>query len=462
MNRLKIDFSQKIGRIKPLHGICNAPLLGTDNKLFHYLGEAGIPYSRLHDTGGRFGGACFVDIENIFRDFNADPDDPASYDFAFTDWLLEELHRQKVEPFYRLGATIENSHFIKAYHIFPPKDYKKWAQICAGIIRHYNEGWGNGFRYGIRYWEIWNEPDNEPDIEDNPMWKGTKEDFFRMYEVVANHLKKEFPAIKVGGYASCGFYSITNTSVSEIANSSARLNYFVDFFHDFLKYISSKEHKSPLDFFSWHSYASSADTKIHAVYVRNELNRYGFSEAESILNEWNPGICNRGTSKDAAMIASMMCAMQQSPVDSCMYYDGQVNTTYGGMFDPVHLTVFKSYYAFKAFNELYLLKNEVQCNINTDKLFVCGATDKQDSAILIANPGDEDISISYIFTGLPAGINIQQNNYIIDEVHDLSKEETECRADSVSPFTGTMTVSPNSVVFIRLIVCLKTTKSLYL
>jgi len=112
---------------------------------------------------------------NIFRDFSADPENPDSYDFAFTDKLLAEITEQGTEPFYRLGATIENSHRIKAYHIFPPKDNLKWAKICEGIIKHYNHGFANGFHYGIKYWEIWNEPDNERNIEDNPMWKGTKE-----------------------------------------------------------------------------------------------------------------------------------------------------------------------------------------------------------------------------------------------------------------------------------------------
>ena len=41
----------------------------------------------------------------------------------------------------------------------PPRDPARWAAVCAGIVRHYNEGWAGGFRHDIRYWEIWNEPD---------------------------------------------------------------------------------------------------------------------------------------------------------------------------------------------------------------------------------------------------------------------------------------------------------------
>ena len=54
-----------------------------------YLQQANMPYSRLHDVGGAFGGNRFVDIPNLFRDFDADENDPTSYDFAFTDVLLE-------------------------------------------------------------------------------------------------------------------------------------------------------------------------------------------------------------------------------------------------------------------------------------------------------------------------------------------------------------------------------------
>ncbi|MBS6164375.1 MAG: hypothetical protein KH847_10965, partial [Clostridiales bacterium] len=171
--KIKVDFTKQTGKIKPMHAVNNVPCMPYDtheNNLFAKLQEAGVPYGRLHDTGGRFGGAHFVDIENIFPDFDADETDPASYDFAFTDRLLEEMVKYGIEPFFRLGATIENFHFLRAYHIYPPKDFHKWARICAGIVRHYNEGWAGGYHFGIRYWEIWNEPDNTPDVEDNPMW----------------------------------------------------------------------------------------------------------------------------------------------------------------------------------------------------------------------------------------------------------------------------------------------------
>ena len=48
---MKCEFSKIIGKIKPMHAINNVPLLDANDEMFHYVGEAGIPFSRLHDTG---------------------------------------------------------------------------------------------------------------------------------------------------------------------------------------------------------------------------------------------------------------------------------------------------------------------------------------------------------------------------------------------------------------------------
>ena len=113
MININVDFNKNIGKIKPVHGVGQPPITGVSTKYFNYLSEANIPYSRLHDVGGWFGKNMFVDIPNVFRDFDADENDPASYDFAFTDILIEGLIRHNCMPIYRLGVTIENFHNIK-------------------------------------------------------------------------------------------------------------------------------------------------------------------------------------------------------------------------------------------------------------------------------------------------------------------------------------------------------------
>ena len=81
---IRVDFNEITGKIKPMHGVGQPPYLGPSSSYMHYLKEAGIPYSRLHDVCGPYGGLNYVDIPNVFKDFSADESDPKSYDSATT------------------------------------------------------------------------------------------------------------------------------------------------------------------------------------------------------------------------------------------------------------------------------------------------------------------------------------------------------------------------------------------
>ena len=92
MSVIKVDLGKTVKKMKPVHGGGQPPIGGKDlTEYFHYLTEAGIPYSRLHDVGGAYGANRFVDIPNLFRDFDADENDPANYDFTFTDHIIKAL-----------------------------------------------------------------------------------------------------------------------------------------------------------------------------------------------------------------------------------------------------------------------------------------------------------------------------------------------------------------------------------
>lgn len=396
MKKLTVDFDKTVGKIKPMHGVGQPPFSGIDFSMCDYLKKANIPYSRLHDVGGAYGGNMFVDIPNIFRDFSADPTDPASYDFAFTDLLITALVERGIEPFFRLGVTIENYCEIKAYRIAPPTDYNKWAEICEGIIRHYTEGWANGFNYKITYWEIWNEPDNYETPEKNQMWTGSPLDYFRLYETASKHLKKCFPHLKIGGYASCGFYALTDSN-NDFAACSPRYKYFVDFFNDFLKYIS--EHRCPLDFFSWHSYAEIEDNVAWADYVRKKLDEYGYYNTEQTMNEWNCHPELKGTAKHASLTAGMLCAMQDTELDSAMFYDARCGMgVYSSMFNCMTYKPLPSYYSFLAFGELYKRGNQVYIG-KMPKGIYASAARGTDGCLLIVNTGEKAVNFELDVSG---------------------------------------------------------------
>lgn len=420
MAELIVNWKNKIGNIKPMHGVGQPPFNGLDFSMVHYLKDAGIPYSRLHDVGGYHGQNRFVDIPNVFRDFSADPENPDSYDFTFTDYLIKALIDNDVEPFFRLGVTIENDALIKSYRLDPPQDNFKWAKICEGIIRHYTEGWANGFRYNIKYWEIWNEPDNYEDINENQMWRGTKEQYFELYSVASKHLKACFPHLKIGGYASCGFYAITEEKQAvNAANSSSRVDYFITFFTEFLEYI--KKHDCPLDFFSWHSYDGVENNIKYANYARRRLDDFGYYATETICNEWNSEVAMRGTARHAAVTEAMLLAFQNTPLDSAMFYDARFGVSvYGALFNPFTSEPFPAYYSFAAYNELYKRKNQVELKIDDSRLYAVAARDGESGYLLVSNPSKDDISLNLTLNGTVADCRI------IDEKHTMEKSELPC------------------------------------
>ena len=414
MASIKIDLTKKTGKIKPMHAVGQAPIGGVGREMFndfHYLTEAGCPYSRLHDVFGPFGSNRFVDIPNIFRDFDADVNDPASYDFTFTDALIEALVNAGVEPYYRLGITIENNSEIKAYYTAPPKDAKKWARICEHIIAHYIDGWADGYHYNITYWEIWNEPDDGMRVA-SEMWSGTKEEYYELYDVTAKHLKSVFgDRIKVGGYAAINFNAAIEPE--EYKDNEQRL-YYVEFFVGFMEYVRSNG--TPLDFFSWHSYSNPAMTIRVAYWVREQLDRYGFDKTECHINEWNPSFKERGTERHSALVSAMMLGLQKAPLDVLVFYDARRGgSAYGGLFDPYTFKPWHAYYALVAFDRLYKLGDEVYTECDTDGVYVVAASDGESNALLISNISGKETELSI------SGVDLRCARYhVIDQPRLLS------------------------------------------
>jgi len=74
---------------------------------------------------------------------------------------------------------------------YPPKDYDKWRNLVYEWVKH------SVARYGKKeveswYWEVWNEPNGH-------YWKGTREEFLKMYDYAADGVKRALPTAKIGG-----------------------------------------------------------------------------------------------------------------------------------------------------------------------------------------------------------------------------------------------------------------------
>ncbi len=413
-----VDFNKENGAVKPLNSACLAPYSANGgNKYQPLLNKiftgANIPYCRLHDCQGAYGGAYYVDITNVFPDFNADENDPKSYDFHYTDEYIGEVAKTGCEAYYRLGETIEWG--SKKYATVVPPDFSKWARICEHIIRHYNEGWADGFRYGMTYWEIWNEPENPGNSFGPCMWQGTKEEFFSLYETAAKHLKKCFPDIKIGGYGSCGFYPVTRDSYPEAFGT------FVPYFHDFLKMV--KATGSPLDFFSWHIYTADVGELLsHAKFVRETLDSYGFTSTEAHLNEWNihaegSGFLAKHTMEGASFNGAVLASLSNTDyVDVACYYALRTTSAYNGFLNQNDSSVDPPFYSFVAYGKLLALGTYVKTE--SEGVYAVGAKGASGGALMVTNYDSEESEVNISFSGAPGNT---AHVYLLDGERLLSE-----------------------------------------
>lgn len=235
---------------------------------------------------------------SVFRDWNADPDRPESYNFGSTDKLVQAIRESGAEVYYRVGRSAGGN-------LEPPKDFDKYARIVAHIAMHYNQGWAHGFHDHIRYWEIWNEPEF--------FWSGTPQQFYEMYAKVSRALKALDPSLKVG----------TDANAAPLNDGPYR--------EDLFDYI--RAHNLPFDFYSWHTYADMSYDPYDAVRIGQEtrrvLNAKGFTKIESILSEWNLSADftkdeepELSSMSNAAFIGAVLMYLQDSLVDFAHFYRG--------------------------------------------------------------------------------------------------------------------------------------------
>jgi len=456
------------GTIRALHGVNNGPVnYGQTIDLSAYYRELKIPLARLHDS--EWPNPDVVDIHAIFPDLSSDPGLAENYRFSRTDDYIKAIVDTGARIVYRLGESIEMTQ--KKYNVAPPSDYEKWTGACIGIIRHYNEGWGDGFRYAVPYWEIWNEPENRPN-----MWTGSDEDYYRLYATAAKAIKARFPELKVGGpsIGAPGELIEAQGPEGERLKPTAFLQGFLDF---------CKKSSVPLDFFSWHTYSDNPYVFAQkARAVRRLLDEYGFTMTENHLNEWNylpendwtpmslsgQGIVRQrwyekmGGAHGAAFVVCTLIYLQDSPVDVANFYSGDTNQF--GLFNRYGAPK-KTFYAMKAF--VALLDTPVRVKASGSKpagawagkpgdMAVCAGINQTgtEAAILVGNFRCEEKELQLSIEHLPWQGDAQWEIFRLDSRHDLERVRSGTVAVEAQGLVGeirlTESVEAPCVLLVRL------------
>ena len=247
-------------------------------------------------------------------------------------------------------------------------------------------------------------------IPDKPKstWSGTPEEFYEFYATVATYLKEKFPHLKIGGPAVAG-----NMEWSK----------------EFLQYQASVH--TPIDFFSWHIYCVTPEKALERAKVaRRIMDEAGYTEAESILNEWNYVEGWVGETfyrskkviaglKGAAYTMAMMIAFQKSDIlDMLMYYDARFGTCFNGLFDAFQ-DVQKGYYPFKFYGSLYDCAYESRAEKDPEDIYsLCGVKENGKAVAIVTHYSFEEKGKGSKTVKLDFGREGKYNIYALDKKHD--------------------------------------------
>ncbi len=160
------------------------------------------PYFRTHNllTTGNGEASLKWGSTNVYTE---KPDGTPVYDWTITDRIFDTFKETGVRPLVEVGFMPEalSTHPQPYRHDFPkgdvftgwaypPRDYDKWSALVTAWVEHLHQRYGSDVDNWL--WEPWNEPDIG-------YWKGTPEEFFRLYDVTAAAIRKVLPNAKIGG-----------------------------------------------------------------------------------------------------------------------------------------------------------------------------------------------------------------------------------------------------------------------
>jgi xylan 1,4-beta-xylosidase len=126
------------------------------------------------------------------------------YDYTLIDAIMDATVQSGVLPLVELGFMpkalsrrpdpYQNSdpYVLDGGAFYPPRDYDRWAALVTAWATHVKErypGAGSSWQ-----WELWNEPDIG-------YWRGTFEEYARLYDHTEAALHAVFPDASLGGPA---------------------------------------------------------------------------------------------------------------------------------------------------------------------------------------------------------------------------------------------------------------------
>jgi xylan 1,4-beta-xylosidase len=155
-------------------------------------------------------------------------------EIGFTPEALS-IHPEPYRHHWRPGVRYDSVYTGWAY---PPNDYRKWGELVYQWVLHSIQRYGQN-EVASWLWEVWNEPNIG-------YWKGTREDYFKLYDYAADGVKRALPAAHIGGPATTG---------PSWGQAASWLKDFLAHCSDGVNAATGKK-GAPLDFISFHAKGS--------------------------------------------------------------------------------------------------------------------------------------------------------------------------------------------------------------
>jgi xylan 1,4-beta-xylosidase len=264
-------------------------------------------YVRVHNllTSGDGSASLKWGSTNVYtEDASGNP----VYSWVILDQIFDAFHSAGIKPLVEIGFMPQalSTHPEPYRHDFPrvsvaniytgwaypPKDYSKWSELIFQFVQHLRQRFGDA-EVKTWLWEVWNEPDIA-------YWKGTRDEYFKLYDFTVEAVLRAFPEARIGG---------PDTTGPANPNAADFLSAFLDHCAHQKNYANGRV-GSRLDFISFHPKGSPTWQSDHVqMGIHRQLSaiEQGFKITASfpewrqtpiILGESDPEGCAACSAKD--------------------------------------------------------------------------------------------------------------------------------------------------------------------
>ncbi|MCC6154273.1 MAG: beta-xylosidase [Candidatus Hydrogenedentes bacterium] len=251
---IRVDASRTLGEVEPIWRF-----FGYDEANYTYMPNGKKLLTELGELGG---GQVYVRCHHLLTSGDGSPalkwgstgaytetaDGTSVYDWTIIDRIFDTYLECGLKPYVEIGFMPEalSTHPedyprnpppnelvpIDTGQAYPPRDYGKWAELVYQWTKHCVEKYGAA-EVNQWYWGLWNEPNII-------YWRGTREEYFKLYDYSVDAVRRALPSARVGGPESA--HGLDGNFLRDFLQHCSRgVNYVTG------------ERGAPIDFISFHA-----------------------------------------------------------------------------------------------------------------------------------------------------------------------------------------------------------------